>query len=440
MKHEYLVELLKANKTVIVPNLGAISNNENPHHPFLFNEYLKFNDGMMAKHIASKEGISMDTAGEMISKFTNELQEILGAGKEVVIPGIGTLVKKDGKLHLNSLFEGAAGIKKPEQVISTPKVEEPKIIPPVISTSSITEKPTLKQVQSDEPKIIPPVVEKPKVEVPKIIPPIVEKKPEPIIERKPEPKIIPPVVEKPKEELPKKEIPPVVEKKSEPKTETLKQVQSDIPVVEKPTLNPETVNPKQETRNKKPKKKRKLVWIILLLLLLGGGGTTGYLYKDELMKLMGMGGDDSTASNDKDKKDSDGKSNEEKTNEENVKTEEPITSDTVAEPIAETVVEEPIKEEPIKVEEVVEDNKTQPITAESSTPGNYYIIVGCFQETTNADNMIAKISATGMTPTNVGTFNGLAHIAAGSASDLSSALQQASSIRGTFAKVWILKR
>lgn len=456
MKHEYLVELLKVNKTVIVPNLGAISNNENPHHPFLFNEYLKFNDGMMAKHIASKEGISMDAAGEMISKFTAEMQEILGAGKEVVIPGIGKLVKKDGKLHLDSPFEGAAGIKKNEPVISTPKVEEPKIIPPV--------------------------VEKPKVEEPKIVPPVVEKKTEPIIEKKPEPKIVPPVVEKKAEETkiipPKIEkpivVPPVVEKKVEetkivppviekPKVEDVKIIPPEVekkveeikvvtPVTEKkedvviPSIK-SGQNPKQPEKiangkSEKPKKKKKkLVWLILILLILGGGSTAGYLYKDELMKMMGMGGDTATASNEKDKKDSDGKSEDGKNNEtenttdENTVVEEPIAADSVAEATSETHVEEPIK-----VEEVVEDNKTQPITAESSTPGNYYIIVGCFQESTNADNMIAKISAAGMTPTNVGTFNGLAHIAAGSAIDLSAALQLASSIRGTFAKAWILKR
>ena len=350
MKHEYLIELLKQNKTVILPNIGAFSNNTNPQHPYLFNEFLKFNDGMIAKHISSKEGISMDAAGETINKFTHELKEILAAGKEVVIPGIGTLQTKDGKTILTH------------------------------ETNSAT----------------PPLAEK-KLE------PVVEKKPEPIIEKKPE---------------------PIVEKKIETINETLKPVQSDEP----------------KTKDK-PKKKRKLVWIILLVLILGGGGTAGFLYKDELMKLIGMGTEEKTAekkSEEKDKKTDKDNSDENKADENKV-TEEPIRDTTLSEiPVTEEIVEEP-KEE-IKVEQVVEENKTMPLTAENSTPGNYYIIVGCFQESQNAENMIAKISSAGMTPTNVGTFNGLAHIAAGSASDLQGAIQQTTTIRSTFSKAWILKR
>lgn len=419
MKHEYLIELLKQNKTVILPNIGAFSNNTNPQHPFLFNEFLKFNDGMMAKHISSKEGISMDAAGEAIDKFTNELKEILSAGKEVVVPGIGTLHKKDGKTILSH-----------GEISSTPPVTEKKIEP------IIEKKPDPiieKKIEPVVEKVVVPVVEK-KVEplVEKKVEPVVEKKIEPVIEKKPEPiieKVIVPALEKKVEPVIEKKQEPIVEKKVEAKTETLKQSrnlsgQSDVP---------------QKTKPKK--KKRKLIWILLLLLILGGGGTAGFLYKDELMKMMGMGTEEKTAdkkSGDDNKKESDTK-NEENKPEENKVIEEPIIDSTSAEtPVTEEIIEEP-KEE-IKVEQVVEENKTAPLTAENSTPGNYYVIVGCFQESTNAENMLAKISAAGMTPTNVGTFNGLAHIAAGSASDLQGAMQQATTIRGTFSKAWILKR
>jgi cell division protein FtsN len=154
-----------------------------------------------------------------------------------------------------------------------------------------------------------------------------------------------------------------------------------------------------------------------------------------------LGTEEKTAekkSDEKDKKTDENKSDG-NTADENKVTEEPIQDTTVSEiPVTEEVIEEP--KEVIKVEQVVEENKTVPLTAENSTPGNYYIIVGCFQESQNAENMLAKISSAGMTPTNVGTFNGLAHIAAGSASDLQGAIQQATTIRSTFSKVWILKR
>lgn len=440
MKHEYLIELLKQNKTVILPNIGAFSNNTNPQHPFLFNEFLKFNDGMMAKHIASKEGISMDAAGATIDKFTNELKTILAEGKEVVIPGIGTLQTKDGKTIL-SHGSISSSTPSPEKKIE-PAIE--KKLEPIIETvivPVIEKKPEPileKKVDPIIEKKIEPVVEKkPEPIIEKAIVPEVEKKAEPVIEKKPETivekvvvpvveKKIEPVIEKKPEPIIEKKVEPLVEKKIETKPETLKQVQSDST---------------NKTEPKPKKKKRKLIWILLILLILGGGGTAGFLYKDELMKMMGMGGEEKTAekkSGENDKKENETTS-EEKNPEEKIVSEEttPDTSKTET-PIVEEVIEEP-KEE-IKIEQVVEENKTAPLTAENSTPGNYYVIVGCFQESTNAENMSAKISSAGLTPTNVGTFNGLAHIAAGSASDLQGAIQQANAIKGTFSKVWILKR
>jgi nucleoid DNA-binding protein len=168
MKHEYLIELLKQNKTVILPNIGAFSNNDNAKQPFLFNEFLKFNDGMVAKHISSKEGISMDAAGDTVEKFTNELKEILAEGKEVVIPGIGTLHKKDGK---TILIHGT-----------------------ITSSTPVTEK---KQEPIIEKKPEP-VIEKKSEPIPeKKIEPVIEKKQEPVLEKKPETiveKLIPTVI------------------------------------------------------------------------------------------------------------------------------------------------------------------------------------------------------------------------------------------------------
>ena len=185
MKHEYLIELLKNNKTVILPNIGAFSNNANPQHPYLFNEFLKFNDGMIAKHIASKEGISMDAAGDTIDKFTSELKELLAAGKEVVIPGIGTLHIKDGKTILSNgtSVSNPVADKKAEPVIE-------KKIEPVI-----------------EKKTEPIIEKKPEPVIEKKIEPIVEKKTEPVIEKKPEP-----VIEKKIEPIAEKKTEPVIEK------------------------------------------------------------------------------------------------------------------------------------------------------------------------------------------------------------------------------------
>ena len=432
MKHEYLVELLNQNKTVIVPNLGAFSNNENPHHPYLFNEYLKFNDGMMAKHISSKEGITIDAAGEMIDKFTNELKEILAAGKEVVIPGIGTLLKKDGKTILNSPFSSVTPEKKETTIPKTIVPETPK-----------TELPKAEVPKIEIPKKEIPIAETPKTEIPKTETPKVEV-----------PKIEIPNKETPKTEIPKPEVPKTeIPKTESPKVEipvqkevSIKQVQSDDLKKEIPKQEaPKQVQVKAPVKEKK--KSRKLLWIIILIILLGGGGTAGYIFREEIMTMVGM--NEKTAEADE-KKNSDSEKSENE-NESSEDSKEEITAneetqDSVASE-TETIVEETPEEEtktegtPVAEKPVEKPQEEIKVVADNpSTPGNYYIIVGCFQEQAHADNMVAKISSAGLTPTNVGTFNGLQHIAAGSASDLESALQQATSIRSSFPKLWILKR
>lgn len=396
MKHEYLIDLLKTNKTVIIPNIGAISNNENPEHKFLFNEYLKFNDGMIVKYISSKEGKTMDEAGDDLDKFTQSFSDLLSQGKEVVIPQIGALSKVDGKIILNCNLDNVTEKKvepiiekKPEPII-TPKVEVPKPDP---------------------------IIEK-------IPEPIVEKKIEPIVEKKVEP-IIPPKLEVPKPE-------PIIEKKPEviipPKPEEPKTV----------TLSSDSVSKGEKQKEIKSKKKKKLVWIILLILLLGGGGTAGFIFKDKLMELVGM--NETTASNDDKKEDSDSSEKEkvdDKISDEEIKEDVAVADSTLTESVEPEIVEEVI-EEPV-VEEKIEEVKA-PIQVENSSPGNYYIIVGCYTNQSNADNMIAKISSAGLSPTNVGTFNSLIHIAAGSASDLSSASQQLNSVKSSFPSAWIMKR
>ncbi len=394
MKHEYLIELLKQNKTVILPNIGAFSNNDNVKQPYLFNEFLKFNDGMVAKHISSKEGISMDAAGETVEKFTNELKEILAAGKEVVIPGIGTLHKKDGKTSLShgTITSAApATEKKPEPVVE--KKQEP-------------------------------IIEK-KIE------PVIEKKPEPIIEKKPEPiieKVVPPVLEKKTEPIIEKAIPPVIEKKAEPVIE--KKAEPVTPVVSE---NPKTKKEKTKTDSPaKKKKSRKLIWIVLILLLLGGGGTAGYLYKDELMKMVGMDKDETTA----DKKD-------EKKDKEDKKEEPIIETDTanLATDTTTTEANEEVPVEEVKEEVIKEEPKTElPRIVETGKSGTYYVIVGCFSMEPHANNMMEKVTAAGFSPINVGTFGSLIHIAAGSGTDLNSALQEYDKIKGSFPKAWIMGR
>lgn len=404
MKHEYLIDLLKNNKTVIIPNIGAISNSDSPTHQYIFNEYLKFDDGMIVKYISTKEGKSLDEAGDDLDKFTQGFSDLLNQGKEVVIPQIGILSKVDGKTVFHCDTNASGGTK-----ISTSSIEDKKIEPEIEKKSE-------------------PIIEtKPETKIEKQPEPVVEKKPEPVVETKPET----PTLSRPKEVNPKPET--KIEKKPEPVIE-----KKPDPVIE---TKPETKNEKLKTSPSKPKKKRKLVWIILIIVLLGGGGTAGFIFKDQLMEMIGM--NETTASKNEEKAEVDTNDSKEEKVEEKIN-EEPVeevipeeeTESNVASESMEETVEEPIVEE--KVEEPVEEVKI-PVQAATASPGNYYIIVGCYSNQGNADNMISKVSAAGLSPTNVGTFNSLIHVAAGSASDMQGALQQLNAVRGTFPSAWIMK-
>ncbi len=383
MKHEYLIDLLKSNKTVIIPNIGALSNSDSPAHQYIFNEYLKFDDGMIVKYISTKEGISLDAAGDDLDKFTQGFADLLNQGKEVVIPQIGILSRVDGKTVFHCDTNASSSSKE--------------IIPPIV-----------------EEKATPIIEKKPE--------PIIEKKSELVIEKKPDP-IIPLKVDESKLETQnsKPETKPVIEKK---------------PV----TLSSDSVS-KGKTPN--PKRKRKLVWIILLILLLGGGGTAGFIFKDKIMEMVGM--NETTAKNEEAKESDSKDQDKEDPKEEVVAEPEPIdeniteeTNENTESAVVEETVEEPVAEE--KIEETVKEEIKEPVQVASSSLGNYYIIVGCYSNQTNADNMISKISSAGMSPVNVGTFNSLIHVAASSASDMQGALQQLNTVRGTFPSAWILKQ
>ena len=149
MKNEYLQHLLKENKTVIIPGLGAFVANESQTMPLLFNEYLKFDDGLVVGYISKTENSSKEDAGKKLEVFVSGIKSLLDSGRDVVFTGLGKL-KKDaaGKL----VFTYDATIKS-EQIVNEKKIETP-VTPP--------KEETIKPVVKEEPLV------KPKDNAPKI--------------------------------------------------------------------------------------------------------------------------------------------------------------------------------------------------------------------------------------------------------------------------------
>jgi hypothetical protein len=95
---------------------------------------------------------------------------------------------------------------------------------------------------------------------------------------------------------------------------------------------------------------------------------------------------------------------------------------------------------PIKVRERVASGSAEPTASDDiQASGNFHFIVGCFGNTTNAENLVKKLSSVGLNASIAGEVNGLTRVSAGNAQS-EGALQEV--VRKTQAlgyTGWVLK-
>ena len=100
----YLIELLKDNECVIVPEFGAFISKRHsatidyanhrfmpPYKELVFNNKLTNNDGLLSGYISQKENISEEESLAKIQKFVNESVAILDVNCELELEGLGKL-------------------------------------------------------------------------------------------------------------------------------------------------------------------------------------------------------------------------------------------------------------------------------------------------------------------------------------------------------------
>lgn len=112
---QHLGNLLYYNECVVVPNFGAFLTRyfpaeinsathmmRPPSKRVAFNARVNENDGLLAKHIASVDGVSYEKAIESIEISVRSWKKVLRAGKKVNLIGIGRLyMDSTGKLQFN---------------------------------------------------------------------------------------------------------------------------------------------------------------------------------------------------------------------------------------------------------------------------------------------------------------------------------------------------
>ena len=141
MINEYIKELISNNSRVIIPDFGAfmIQNSDNGKI-ISFNDFLKFNDGVLVNKIIVNEHIDATQSKEQIKKYVKEIEAVLKNGDKFLIDGVGYLSKgSNGDIVFEQSDDTAPAPKKAkpaakktaakttapktEEVADTPKAE-----------------------------------------------------------------------------------------------------------------------------------------------------------------------------------------------------------------------------------------------------------------------------------------------------------------------------
>lgn len=133
-----LQKAIEINSTTILPNFGAFMK---MGKSVLFNEFLKYDDGKLAKAIAEIENISEDDAKAKITSWIDATNKKLDSGESITLPGIGVLVREDGKLKFTAGIGKDNPYAKPTNIVEDKK-EEVKEFPKSVE---IEEKEVLKE-------------------------------------------------------------------------------------------------------------------------------------------------------------------------------------------------------------------------------------------------------------------------------------------------------
>lgn len=121
----YLLDLIKENNRIIIPNFGAFIVSREKGQNILFNNFLSFNDGLLISHICAVEGTDSATAANKVDSYVKTIRTALDTVGSFSVKDIGTFSKdENGVLRFEQLTPPTQGeevlVKPAEQPISEP--------------------------------------------------------------------------------------------------------------------------------------------------------------------------------------------------------------------------------------------------------------------------------------------------------------------------------
>ena len=413
---KYIIELLDTNTRVIIPDFGAFIIKQKDPRLIVFNEFLRYNDGLLIEFVAKSENIDKVLAKKKVVEYVDMANKNLKDNSELTIEGLGKLIKEStGKIA----FEEVPGIQaKESKKKETKKTAEIKEDKKAKADEAVPEKPVAPKAEKEPPKI---KEEKPVEKKEAATPAKEESKKEIIAKPKEEPaakpKAEPPVPPKAEPPVPPKTEPPV-----KPKTEPVAKQREESILKPKAEHKPEPPYKTAEVKRKKKNNAQIVMWIILILVI-NAAIISWFVFKDEyrgfFKKLSGT-----TDVLEQEKAD---------------QGLEIITETEDISPGTEADVEEPaagIQSQKIAEPEVAPEIEEEPV---SYPEKRYYIVAGCFREESNATAYVKKLIQKGYDAEKFAKIGNLHYVSYSSFIDKSEAQSQLRKIREEEApEAWML--
>ena len=129
-----IIALLNNNLRVIIPDFGAFIIRQKQPRIIVFNEFLRYNDGILIDFIVKTEGIDRDIAEQRVMDFAEDGSKLLASGREMIIQGLGSL-RKDSSGKINFIeaseiieIENKAAVEPEKRELSEEKQDVPHAI------------------------------------------------------------------------------------------------------------------------------------------------------------------------------------------------------------------------------------------------------------------------------------------------------------------------
>lgn len=384
MINKYLKELVENNNRIIIPDFGAFMVQSTPDGKNIsFNDFLKFNDGLLVNQIIKAEKISKNDAADKVKEFVKSIEAAFSKGESFEVKELGFLVKdNNGNIKFEKELGGAKAEApktdaKPTIVLDEKKEDKNEETKPAAKKAEPKKETAAKAESKPAAKTAAKPVVKPETKTTTPTAPAAEK-----VVAPPKAQATPP---KPAATPPKPQAKPVAAKPIAKPTPESKKTAANI------------MNKKQAKSSSSGGSKVAII-IIAAIIIIGGGGFAAWHF---------------------------GLFDKQEPVVEVAPIPEPVIDTT---PVVDTTVV--IEEEPEP--EVVEEPSIDP------NAKRYYIVAGSFKIATNADNFNQKLIDEGYQSEIISRSNGFHTVSYKTLYDWNEALQEWQTMRNTDEQTWIL--